>query len=118
MADEKKKARLKVAQFIPGWLERSIDGQRVAMWLQPDPDKKDRATCTLCPKPNSFSINEGWKSVTQHNSTAKHKTNLAASQQNPDFKQVHLLIIVLLLRDDFIKTWRIVVFDIKFKKIF
>ena len=60
----------------------------VSLWLLPDPNNKDRACCSLCPKPNSFSITEGFKSVNHHYSTAKHKENLKSAQQNPEFKQV------------------------------
>ena len=82
------KKRIKVARFLPVWLDRTIDGHRVSLWLLPDPNDKGRACCSLCPKPNSFSITEGFKSVNQHYSTAKHKENLKSAQQNPEFKQV------------------------------
>lgn len=84
----KGKARIKVAKFLPAWLDMSIDGEKVSRWLTPDPKDKTRAMCLLCPSPNSFSITEGWKAVKQHNSTRKHSDNMEASQKNPEFRQV------------------------------
>jgi hypothetical protein len=44
--------------------------------------------CSPCPSPNSFSINEGWKAVTQHNNGVKHQKNMESSMKNPQCKQV------------------------------
>ena len=87
-AGKKRKRAVKVSSFIPGWLDKAIDGNKVSVWLKPDPEKKGKATCTLCPAPNSFSINEGWKAIKQHSDTNKHQENLNASQTNPEFHQV------------------------------
>ena len=57
----KKKRVVKVARFIPSWLDKAIDGCKVSVWLKPDTENKGKAVCTHCPAPNSFSVNEGWK---------------------------------------------------------
>ena len=82
------KKKVKVAKFLPKWLEMSIDGHKVSRWLTPDPADPAKGVCLLCPAPNSFSINEGWKSITQHNSGVKHQKNMELSMKNPEFKQV------------------------------
>ena len=87
-AGKKRKMAVKVSSFIPGWMDKAIDGNKVSVWLKPDPEKKGKAICTLCPAPNSFSINEGWKAIKQHSDTNKHQENLNASQTNPEFHQV------------------------------
>ena len=84
----KKKRVVKVASFIPSWLDKAIDGCKVSVWLKPDPENKGKAVCTLCPAPNSISVNEGWKAINQHSDTKKHQDNLKASQTNPEFRQV------------------------------
>jgi hypothetical protein len=86
----KGKPRVKVAMFLPKWLDKSIDGEKVSRWLTPDLMDKTRAMCLLCPSPNSFSITEGWRAVKQHNTTKKHVENMEVSQRNPDFRQVGL----------------------------
>ena len=83
-----KKRKVKVVRFLSSWLDNSIEGHKVSMWLRPDSTDKSRAICSFCPSPNSFSINEGWKAVKQHSTTAKHQENLRASQTNPEFRQV------------------------------
>ena len=47
----KKKRGVKVAKFIPGRLDKAIDGCKVSVWLKPDPENKGKAVCTLmaCP---------------------------------------------------------------------
>ena len=32
------KKRIKMARFLPAWLDRTIDGHRVSLWLLPDPN--------------------------------------------------------------------------------
>ena len=86
----RKKALPKVVSFRPAWLDENIEGTKVSMWLRPDPSDKGRGTCTLCPAPNSFSINEGLKAVKQHFSTAKHQRFLTASQTESNCVKSHL----------------------------
>ena len=62
-AGKKRKMAVKVSSFIPGWLDKAIDGHKVSVWLKPDPEKKGKAT-------------------------NKHQENLNASQTNPEFHQV------------------------------
>ena len=70
-----KKRKVKVARFLPSWLDMTIQGQSVSTWLAPDPETMSRAICTLCPNNSTFSINEGWKAVKQHYKTVKHQEN-------------------------------------------
>ena len=84
----KGKVKVKVAKFLTKWIDMIIDGHRVSRWLQPDAGDPAKATCLLCPSPNSLSINEVWKAVTQDNSCAKHQQNMESPMKNPEFKQV------------------------------
>ena len=76
---EVKRRKIKVAKFLPSWLDMTIKGQSVATWLAHDPENIQRASCTMCPKNVTFNINEGWASVMQHYRTAKHQKNLKSS---------------------------------------
>ena len=78
----------KVKSFLSGWLQDSIDGQKAGAWLKPDSQDSGRGICTVCPAPNSFSINQGWKSVKQHFCTKMHQDNMKSAQTNPEFRQV------------------------------
>ena len=83
-----RKSAPKVKGFRGEWLHMTIDGTKASLWLKPSKDT-GRALCSLCPAPNSFSINEGWKAVKQHFSTKMHQNNLIAAQTRPDFQQVN-----------------------------
>ena len=63
----------KVKSFLKSWLEQSIEGTKTSLWLKPDPANSLRAVCTVCPAVTSFSINEGWKAIIQHNNGKQHK---------------------------------------------
>ena len=81
----------KVKAFVPKWLYDSIDGTKNSLWLQQHPSDKKFAKCSICPKPNQFSITNGYKTVRQHFDTAKHQENLEGCQRDPRFKQVSRL---------------------------
>ena len=50
----KKKRVVKVASFIPSWLDKAIDGCKVSVWLKPDPENKGKAVCTFVLPPTVF----------------------------------------------------------------
>ena len=77
----------KVKSFLKSWLEQSIEGTKTSLWLKPDPANSLRAVCTVCPAVTSFSINEGWKVIIQHNNGKQHKEKLSECQTNPEFHQ-------------------------------
>ena len=83
-----RKGKVKVKSFLPSWLHQSIDGHKAGAWLKPDSKDSGRGLCSVCPAPNSFSINQGWKSVKQQFGTKMHQEHLKSAQTNPEFKQV------------------------------
>ena len=52
------------------------------------PKNLARAICCVCPAVTSFSINEGWSHIVQHNKGKLHNEKLLESQTDPLFKQV------------------------------
>lgn len=74
-----------------GWLDKSIEGTMVRAWVKPDPKNQGRAVCLVCPldhqqNPRTFSIAEGFDSITQHSKTKSHREHMTASQTDPDFQ--------------------------------
>ena len=74
-----------------GWLDKSIEGTMVRAWVKPDPKNQGRAVCLVCPldhqqNPSTFSIAEGFDSITQHSKTKSHREHMTASQTDPDFQ--------------------------------
>ena len=57
----------RVKRFLPEWLEQTIEGMSMRLWLKPDPENQQRAICLMCPGPCSFSISEGFTAIIQHN---------------------------------------------------
>ena len=49
-----KRSEVKVARFLPKWLNMTIQGVLLSTWLAPDPDNTNRAMCTMCPKNPTF----------------------------------------------------------------
>ena len=80
--------RKDLINFNMSWLNDSIDGTKNALWLKRNPSEIGLGMCTICPKPNTFNIKQGYKSVRQHFNTKKHQENLVACQTDPSFKQV------------------------------
>ena len=70
------------------WMLNTINGTKVSLWLKPDPKNLARAICCVCPAVTSFSINEGWSHIVQHNKGKLHNEKLLESQTDPLFKQV------------------------------
>ena len=83
-----KKRKRKVKTFKRSWMLNTISGTKVSLWLKPDPKNLARAICRVCPAVTSFSINEGWSHIVQHNKGKLHNEKLLESQTNPLFKQV------------------------------
>lgn len=90
----KAKGKLKVKSWNPLWLHRSIKGQKAAFWLKPDPKNPGRGLCKICPVGTSFSLNEGWRSISQHGLGSRHLEHVQSSQTNPNFKQVSICFIL------------------------
>ena len=68
-----KRREIKVARFLPKWLNMTIQGVLLSTWLAPDPVNTNRAMCTMCPKNPTFSINDGRKAIKKHHKTGKHQ---------------------------------------------
>ena len=83
-----KKRKSKVKTLKRAWMLKTINGTKVSLWLKPDPQNLARAICSVCPAVTSFSINEGWSHIVQHNKGKFHTERLKESQTDPSFKQV------------------------------
>ena len=71
-----------VNAFISSWLEKSVGVIKNDTWLAPDPKDPARAVCKMCRESNgrqfkTFSIKEGYSSVTTHANGKNHKENIA-----------------------------------------
>ena len=68
-----------VNNFIPAWLEQSVQGVRNAIWLEENPQVGNEARCKLCKtsagEKKIIKMYEGYTAIKKHAIGAKHKEN-------------------------------------------